>query len=273
MKVSVIIPTYKPGKYIWKCLDSFKTQSFDKKDYELIIVLNGCCEPYKTQIEEYVKTNLSDNEVVFIHTNVGGVSNARNLGLDIARGEYITFMDDDDFVSPAYLHELYNKALPGTVSVCYPYIFDDRNVDKQLKDSLTDAYEYCLANKKNTLNTKARKYFAGPWMKLIHRDIIGTRRFNVNFKNHEDSIFMFLISDKIKSVAFTSKNAVYYRRIRSNSAMTRHRSYKEIILTTVRSMGEYCKIYFPAMKRYSFHFFCTRMMGSLKGFIVTILSK
>lgn len=271
IKVSVIIPTYKPQEYIWECLNSFKSQTLDKTLYEIIIVLNGCCEPYKSQIEGYISTNLSDNEVVFLHTDTGGVSNARNMGIDIARGEYITFMDDDDFVSPTFLEELYKAASPTVVSVCYPYVFNDGCVEKQINDGLTNTFYYCTENNKYKLTTRARKYFAGPWMKLIHKDIIGKRRFNIKFKNHEDSIFMFLISDKIERIAFTSEKAIYYRRIRANSAMTSHRSIKEITFVTYKALIEYCKIYFSSIKSYSFNFFCTRIMGSIKGFIMTFL--
>ena len=52
MKISVIVPTYKPQAYLWKCLDSIYNQTFPKKDYELLLVLNGCNEPYHTQITE-----------------------------------------------------------------------------------------------------------------------------------------------------------------------------------------------------------------------------
>ena len=98
MKITVIIPTYKPGSYLWKCLDSIKNQTFDKVDFELILVLNGCNEPYYTDIKKYIATNFIGYNINFIQTDVGGVSNARNIALDKAKGKYITFIDDDDFV-------------------------------------------------------------------------------------------------------------------------------------------------------------------------------
>ena len=113
MKVSVIIPTYKPQAYIWECLDSIKNQTFPKEDFEVILVLNGCNEPYYSQIKEYIDNNLVDYNVNFIQTDQGGVSNARNIALDAAKGEYVTFIDDDDYISPKYLEELY-KAVRRT---------------------------------------------------------------------------------------------------------------------------------------------------------------
>ena len=116
MKISIIIPTYKPQSYLWECLNSIKSQTFPKEDFEVVLVLNGCCEPYKSEIEKYLADNMADMNVNFIQTNQPGVSNARNIGLDAAMGEYITFIDDDDYVSQVYLEELYGKAAKSVVS-------------------------------------------------------------------------------------------------------------------------------------------------------------
>lgn len=122
---------------------------------------------------------------------------------------------DDDLSSPSYLQELYDNVAPDTVSLCYPYAFNDGEIEKQLSSyGVTDAYNYCTEHKCNKLTSMVRKYFSGPCMKLIPMSFIQDRRFDVRFKNGEDSLFMFLISDKIKKFAFTSKDATYYRRYR-----------------------------------------------------------
>lgn len=54
MKISVVVPTYKPKYYLWECLNSLKEQTFPVDDFEILLVLNGCCEPYKSEIEEYL---------------------------------------------------------------------------------------------------------------------------------------------------------------------------------------------------------------------------
>ena len=130
MKISVIVPTYKPQAYLWECLDSIYNQTFPKSDYELVLVLNGCNEPYNTQILDWLSKH-KDLNVQFFQIDTGGVSNARNIALDNAKGEYVTFIDDDDLISTAYLKELYEKATPDTVSLCYPYAFNDGDIEKQ----------------------------------------------------------------------------------------------------------------------------------------------
>ena len=113
MKISVIVPTYKPQTYLWECLDSIYNQTFPKTDYELVLVLNGCNEPYNTQIKEWLSKH-EDLQVQYFQIDEGGVSNARNIALNNAKGKYVTFIDDDDLISFSFLEELYdNTAQPS----------------------------------------------------------------------------------------------------------------------------------------------------------------
>ena len=263
MKISLIIPTYRPQSYLWECLDSVYAQTFSKAKFEVIIVLNGCKEPYDSQIKAWIQAH-GDLNVQYVQTEVGGVSNARNIALDRAKGEYVAFVDDDDIISPCYLEELYEVASPDAVALCYPYAFDDGRLNAQLPYRITDAYDYCVTNGCKHLSSRVRKFFSGPCMKLIAMSFIQERRFDVHFKNGEDSLFMFLISDKIKEVAFTSKNAIYYRRIRENSACTRKRKRSEIIFNKLKMIRAYSAVYWRSPKKYSFLFYVTRLLGALK---------
>lgn len=264
MKISVIIPTYKPKEYIWECLDSLVTQTFSKQDFEVILVLNGCCEPWNKEIETYIASQMQGMNVNFIQTDMPGVSNARNIALDNVKGEYVTFIDDDDLVSPKFLEELYKNASPNTVSLCYPYAFNDGDIAIQLPYRITEAYDYCVKNNKTTLSSKARKFFSGPCMKLIGMSFIQGRRYDVRFKNGEDSLFMFLISDKIKTVSFTSREAVYYRRFRENSAMASNRNKKYAILNSLKMIKCYTFIYLSSPLKYNLNFYVTRILGAFK---------
>lgn len=263
MKISVIVPTYKPQAYLWECLDSIYNQTFPKSDYELVLVLNGCNEPYNTQILDWLSKH-KDLNVQFFQIDTGGVSNARNIALDNAKGEYVTFIDDDDLISTAYLKELYEKATPDTVSLCYPYAFNDGDIEKQLAYSITKAYDYICKHKCKKLSSMARKFFSGPCMKLIPMSFIHDRRYDVRFKNGEDSLFMFLISDKINKVSFTSKDAIYYRRFRENSACTRSKTKREIIANKMNMIKAYISIYLRKPQKYSLLFFITRLLGALR---------
>ena len=98
--ISVIIPTYKPQDYFWECLDSLAAQTLEPERFEVTVVLNGCNEPYKSLIQEHISSGMQHLNVRLVQTDTPGVSNARNMGIDMANGTYLTFIDDDDYVSP-----------------------------------------------------------------------------------------------------------------------------------------------------------------------------
>lgn len=272
-RISVIIPTYKPQDYLFDCLESLISQSFSKDDFEIILVLNGCVEPYKSRIEKYISERMHGMYINFIHTEVGGVSNARNIALDNAKGKYITFIDDDDFVSPTFLEDLYEKASLDSIVLCYPYAFDDGNVQQQLPYYITDVYEVCHKNSQNKLSSKVRSFFSGPCMKLIPMNIIHERRFDVRLRNGEDTLFMFLISDRIKDIKFTTRNAIYYRRNRLGSAVNQVRSSKEIISSNMLQIRAYCNYYIKRPLKYNFSFFLSRVGGALRAIMLTLYRK
>lgn len=270
IKISVIIPTYKPKEYFWTCLKSIRSQTFSKDNFEVIIVLNGCNEPWKTNIKNYLAKEFLEINVNFIHTEQIGVSNARNLALNAAKGDYIAFIDDDDFVSPDYLKELYSKAADDTIPLCYPLSFIDGSQEYQ-SYSITDNYTRNACKGKCDFKT-ARKFFSGPVYKLISRRAIGDRRFDEHFSNGEDSIFMFLISDTFHYVDFTSKNAIYYRRIRANSATTMRRRSIDLVVNEIQKMVQFTRIFISAPRRYSLNFYITRMLGAIRSILVGLKS-
>lgn len=263
MIVSVIIPTFKPKDYLWECLDSIVNQEFNKRDYEVVLILNGCSEPYNTAIVKYIQKH-PDVQWKYIKLSQGGVSNARNIGLDNATGEYVTFIDDDDYVSHSYLSELYEQATADIVSLCYPLAFNDGCLDT-FQYRITRQYEK-YAGSKMVKFYRVRRFFDGPVYKLIHKSIIGDRRFDNAYKNGEDTLFMFLISDRIKYVNLTSRNAVYYRRVRLGSA-TSTITAKDNICNLFRLINEYTKIYIGGIYKYNFSFYLTRILGAIRSII------
>ena len=266
MKLSVIIPTYKPKDYVWECLESIAHQTLPSDMFEVFIVLNGCNEPYRTQIQSYIDAHMSHLNVHFLQTDQGGVSNARNIALDRVEGDYVTFIDDDDYLSPSCLEEMCRLTTGDNIVCCYPYAFNDGKPEVQLKDyGITRAYEYCIAHGCDTVSSKARKYFSGPCMKLIPMSFIQERRFDIRFKNGEDSLFMFLISDKFGRLSFTSRQAVYYRRYRGGSAYTSKRSRYQIVRNQILWIQECSRIFWTSRCKYSALFYVTRVLGGIKS--------
>ena len=265
MKISVIIPSYKPQKYLWQCLDSLCSQTFPKEDFEIILVLNGCKEPYDEQIKAYIEQH-SDINWNYIQTDMSGVSNARNLALDAATGDYVAFIDDDDYVSISYLNRLFEVANPKVVSLAKPVAFYDESGREWAEYPITMVYNRYVKSKRIT-PSKVRRYFSGPCMKLIPMSFIQRKRFDKRFTIGEDTLFMFLISDKIKDVCFAESDAVYYRRYREGSLLMSKRGYKKRLSNQLRLLGVMSSYYFPNFRKYNLNFSLLQFASVVKGIL------
>lgn len=268
--ISVIIPTYKPGEYLYKCLETVICQTIDKSLVEVLIVLNGCNEPYASKIKAYIEEKEAQGIIRLIQTDTPGVSNARNIGIDAARGEYITFVDDDDFVSPTYIEALLKKSDAQTVGLSNELRYNEAD-DSSQSESFTEEYNRKAACGKQPYK-RIKKYFSGPCMKLIHRDVINGFRFDTRYTNGEDSLFMFQISRNMKFVDFTTPDAIYYRRVREGSAMSKERQVSAMVRNRLRMVGSFVAIYLTAPAKYSFTFLMSRIMGCMHSILNSIIS-
>lgn len=262
MKISVIIPTYKPDYYIWECLNSLKKQTVSQDSFEVLIILNGDKEPYFSQISDWINKNKIKN-MKLLYSEKKGVSNARNLGLDIACGENICFIDDDDYIDDDYFKELiegiekYGK--DGIVVTNYI------NFDENTKENLYKTEYKSGFYTKNIL--EIRKVFSMGCMKLIPKNIIMNIRFK-NYSNGEDSLFMLEISKNIKYISFTEKNVLYHRRVRKNSASFRKKKISYILKNSFDLLKEYVEIFFK--EEYNKKFVFIRILALFKGMLIQL---
>ena len=203
--------------------------------------------------------------VNYIQTDKGGVSNARNLAIDVMKGDYFTCLDDDDFLSRSCLAEMSEKANPQVVVECYPSAFIDQKPYQTCSYGLTDVYDYCTTHKCTSINSKARKFLSGPCMKLIPTSFIRDKRFSEKFKIGEDSLFMFSISDRISEIVYTSKEAIYYRRRRKGSASSTIRPKGYLIKNNISLIKEFTKIY--SSGKYSTFFYLSRVVALMISII------
>ena len=113
-KISVIVPVYNTEKYLHRCIDSILLQTFT--DFELLLIDDGSKDSSGAICDEYAS---KDNRVRVFHKENGGVSSARNLGLDNAKGEWIAFVDSDDWMERTMYDELYKCAMAASAEVVY----------------------------------------------------------------------------------------------------------------------------------------------------------
>lgn len=260
MQISVIIPTYRPQYYLYQCINSLERQTLSRSEYEVIVVLNGCNEPYRQQIENYLQAHSYGN-VVLLQTDEGGVSRARNIGLEEAQGEYVAFVDDDDWVSANYLESLLGCSAPDAIANSN-VIQIDEDTQQALPHFLTTAYTICQRLKRLTLfNT--RSFLSSVCGKLIPRALIGQSRFETRFALGEDSLFMFEISRGIKRMRLTDAAAVYYVRRRSSSVSHRHYAYGYRVRTALRLTSSYFCLFLRHPFSYSSLLFASRVFATL----------
>ena len=218
IKVSVIIPVYNVEKYLRQCLDSVVNQTF--KDIEIIIV-NDCSPDNSLQIiKEYQQ---KDDRIVLVNLKQNlGLGFARNEGLKIAKGKYITFVDSDDWVTKSFIEVLYNNILKSNcdfVSInCF--LYDDvLQTIKKEKEKETDSKHINqiitdLEIKKEIL---ALSTVWSVWSKIFRKDFLIEN--NMNFQKYimEDIRFMFEAYIHSNSFMFISNQEYFYRKSRKDS--------------------------------------------------------
>lgn len=261
-KISVIIPTYKPQGYLRECLISLDKQTLSHHLFEVILVLNGCKDPYYSEIVSLQK-QLQDLHIQIFYTDETGVSNARNIGLDAATGEYITFIDDDDYVSESYLEDLLIASSESVVGIARPVAFTE-NVNKSQPYILNSLFDKLFPSE-NISFLKCRRFFSGPCFKLYHHSTIGNRRFNTHFTVGEDGLFNFLISDRFNKCTLANPRAVYFRRYRVGSLVYKRQNKLYLTMNNMKLLCEIQRIYLSSPRAYSFWFYFMQSLSCIKG--------
>lgn len=176
MKVSVIVPVYNVEMYLRTCLDSLVNQTLD--EIEIIIVNDGSTDQSQIILEEYKKRY--PQKIQLLNKENGGQGSARNAGLDVAIGEYIGFVDSDDYVDLRMFEKMYNAATQKNADLvtCNYYYIDDRGERK---------IELYKPQKKTDLFFNP---WAAPWNKLYRREVLLNN--NVKYpelRAYEDTAF------------------------------------------------------------------------------------
>ena len=198
MKVSVIVPVYNVEKYIDKCLDSLVNQTL--KELEIIIVNDGSPDNSEKIIKKYLKKY--NNIKYFVKEN-GGLSSARNYGLKYVTGEYIAFIDSDDYVSNDMYEKMYFKAKENNFDmvVCdINYVYNDKIeiVNSGIKKDTNDI-------KSTYLNIHP-----AAWNKIFKKDLFEN---NIYFKEgvwFEDVEFIYRLLPYVKSIGVIHEAYNYY---------------------------------------------------------------
>ena len=188
--VSIIVPVYNTGKYLSLCIESILNQSFT--GFEILLIDDGSTDESGDICKEYAK---KDSRIRVFHKENGGVSSARNIGLDNASGEWIYFVDSDDQILPGGLQTMVDCISDGVDIVMGGY--------KRYNESGDVVYEIddrviCLMDKRESLSTlyarhgKFYDYLTYGCIRFLRNTIIQTHnlRFDTKISNKEDTLFL-----------------------------------------------------------------------------------
>jgi glycosyltransferase involved in cell wall biosynthesis len=182
-KISIIVPVYKVEKYLGKCIESILGQTF--KDFELILVDDGSPDNCGVICENFAKR---DERIKVIHKSNGGLSSARNAGLEMATGEYIAFVDSDDFIHQRMYEILYKyaKKYSSDIVICdYLLVNEGESYIDELRNFEINAKNFSNIDALKQIYTNNGTTFIVAWNKLYRRYLFNDLRFEEG-RLHED---------------------------------------------------------------------------------------
>lgn len=214
-KVSVIVPVYNVENYIEKCLNTLVNQTI--QDIEIIIVNDGSTDNSKNVIEKFIKKY--PEKIVYLEKENGGLSDARNYGLPYAKGEYIAFLDSDDYVELDMYERMYEVAKKENSDIVEcDFIWEYPNKQKQ---DIGKIY-----NGKHEMLEKVRVV---AWNKLIKRQILNDTQilFPKGYR-YEDVEFTYKLIPYLNKVSFLKKPCIHYVQRENSISNSQNERTREI---------------------------------------------
>lgn len=217
-KISVIIPVHNTQEYLPICMESILGQTMS--DIEVILVENASTDNSLELCHKYAS---SDSRVKVIHSDVGDLSSARNLGLELATSEYVSFIDSDDTLQPDTYETLYGFAKPNDLDLVYfnhVQIFDDRPPKYAFRET-GDAM--VLTPKRLLMKQFMHKAPVTACTMLVRRHLFDNLKFP-EFIYYEDRAFTYLLINSCKKVGYYDK--AFYNYYQRSGSIVHTRSWK-----------------------------------------------
>lgn len=239
--VSIIVPIYNSEKYLQVCIDSILTQTY--KNFELILIDDGSLDNSGIICDEYAQ---KENRIKVIHQQNAGVSAARNAGIDIATGDWILFIDSDDYIETEYISSLIKTSKPNTLIIQgYKAVSSNHFISEKILKEM----QYDRRNIAELFANPQFYEYGHPFGKLYNSHIIKQNhiRFNKRLSYAEDLIFLLNYILHIDCVSYI--NGAYYNYIiNSNSLSQRINSFENEYLL----FNEFLQLNISIAKKYNF---------------------
>lgn len=244
--VTIIVPIYKVEKYLRECIDSIVSQTY--KNLEIILIDDESPDSCPMICDEYTQ---KDKRIIVKHKKNGGLSDARNLGIDIATGDFIMFVDSDDLIDRHIVQFLLNSinTSHSDIACCQFRYIDELTVigkaPNNLKKSYTISHNDCIYE---LLTKKDIGVYA--WAKLYKKELFQEVRYPVG-RLHEDVFTTYKLVDKANSISIIP-DALYCYRIRNDSITTQKITPKHIDAVYAKiALNNFVEDKYPKLSKYS----------------------
>lgn len=248
--VSIIVPVYKVEKYLRECVDSILAQTYN--DIEVILVDDGSPDGCPAICDEYAT---KDNRVKVIHKSNGGLSDARNAGLDIAHGVYISFIDSDDVIDKQMIERLieYAKNYSADIIGCESEMFDETSSERMpIYHSTKSIQTFKFSEYADAILYK--KVDCSACNKIYKRELIGDHRF-LKGRYNEDILFLLEIIYKAKYI-IQINNSFYHYRITNGSVSHTFNERSLDLLKNIDIINEIVSVHYPGVSKSLFSYTC-----------------
>ncbi len=210
--ISVIVPVYNVEKYLKRCINSILGQTYN--NFELILIDDGSPDNSGNICDEYV---LKDSRVKVIHKENTGVSDSRNIGIGQAKGEYLTFIDSDDYISSDMLEIMYNDMIENNAEI----VIGGRNIVNESDGHII----FQENNKKSVMNSEQalkelmieKNFNCVSWGKLYKKELFNDYKFCVNTIIAEDLELLYKIFPICNKIVLDTTKGLYFWTNRSDS--------------------------------------------------------
>lgn len=230
--VSVIVPIYDVEKYLRDCIDSILAQSYTR--LEVILVDDGSPDGCPTICDQYAE---KDPRVQVIHQKNAGLSAARNSGLDRCTGEYITFVDSDDFIHQKYIEKLMEPCLTDQCVVSigvFERVPMEQDATKKVTVPLSGEKPEFESGRGSNLRLYTDKGWSRTivaWNKIFHKNVWGSARFP-DVAIHEDEALIYQVLYHVPKVAYVNE-VLYFYRVNPSGIMKNRFSPKKLTMVSI----------------------------------------
>lgn len=259
--ISVIVPVFKVEEYLDQCVKSIVGQSYS--DLEIILVDDGSPDKCPQMCDEWAD---KDSRIKVIHKQNGGLSDARNAGLEIATGDYVAFVDSDDWLAEDFYEVLIRAATENDAQIVASGVV---KIDEETQCFSGNNYEERVYSSEEAIQTimQAEGFHAVAWNKIYQKELFEGITYPVN-KLHEDEFVTYRLLDRAERLVICQKTVYYYRQRGGSIMSTWSKGHLDALEAAVERLA-LLKQKYPSLYPQDYAIFCIACVEYYRGLLAS----